>query len=140
MSQVLSGEVLCLCNMNMNWHQKDIASRSLGDRFADAVADFVGSWPFILIHVFWFSVWILLPVESFPYGLLTMAVSLEAIFLTTLVLMSENRQEARDRTQAEADYETNLRAKEEIEELQKRLARIEDDKLEKILKLLEERR
>ena len=126
--------------MNMNWHQKDIASRSFGDRFADAVADFVGSWPFILIHVFWFSVWILLPVESFPYGLLTMAVSLEAIFLTTLVLMSENRQEARDRTQAEADYETNLRAKEEIEELQKRLARIEDDKLEKILKLLEERR
>ena len=140
MSQVLSGEVLCLCNMNMNWHQKDIASRSLGDRFADAVADFVGSWPFILIHVFWFSVWILLPVESFPYGLLTMAVSLEAIFLTTLVLMSENRQEARDRTQAEADYETNLRAKEEIEELQKRLERIEDQKLEKILKLLEEHR
>jgi len=125
--------------MNMNWHQKDIANRSFGDRFADSVADFVGSWPFILIHIFWFLIWILLPVEPFPYGLLTMAVSLEAIFLTTLVLMSENRQEARDRTQAEADYETNLKAKEEIEELQQRLARIEDEKLEKILRILEKR-
>lgn len=80
-----------------------------------------------------------MPVEPFPYGLLTMIVSLEAIFLTTLVLMSENRQEDRDRIQAEADYETNVKAKEEIEELQKRLARIEDEKLEKIIKLLEER-
>lgn len=127
-------------NMNMNWHQKDAMSRSIGDRIADFVADFVGSWPFVLLHVVWFSVWIVFQIESFPFGLLTMIVSLEAIFLTTLVLMSENRQEQRDRTQAEADYETNLKAKEEIEELQERLARIEDDKLSQILKLLEERR
>lgn len=126
--------------MNMNWHQKHLTGRSLSDRFADKVADFVGSWTFVIIHILWFSIWVLLPIESFPYGLLTMTVSLEAIFLTTLVLMSENRQEERDRTQAEADYETNLKAKEEIEELQERLARIEDQKLEKILKLLEERR
>ena len=124
----------------MNWHQKDATSRSLGDRFADMVADFVGSWFFIIIHVIVFSVWILLPVEPFPFGLLTMAVSLEAIFLTTLVMMSQNRQEGRDRIQAEADYETNVQAKTEIEELQERLARIEDQKLEKILKMLEERR
>lgn len=88
----------------------------------------------------WFAVWILTPVEPFPYGLLTMIVSLEAIFLTTLVMMSENRQAQRDRVQAEADYETNVKAKEEIEELQTRLARIEDEKLETILKLLQERR
>lgn len=115
-------------------------NRSIGDRIADFVADFVGSWPFVLLHVVWFSIWILLQIESFPYGLLTMAVSLEAIFLTTLVMMSQNRQEERDRTQAEADYETNLKAKEEIEELQERLARIEDEKLSQILKLLEEHR
>ncbi|MFZ2167488.1 MAG: DUF1003 domain-containing protein [Minisyncoccia bacterium] len=126
--------------MNMNWHQRDIVNRSFGDRFADTVADFVGSWPFVLIHVFWFSFWILWPIEAFPYGLLTMTVSLEAIFLTTLVLMSENRQEERDRTQAEADYDTNLKAKEEIEEIQERLTRIEDQKLDKILAILEERR
>ena len=126
--------------MNMNWHQKHRAERSLGNRFADMVANFIGSWPFIIIHVLWFSLWVLLRVESFPYGLLTMVVSLEAIFLTTLVLMSQNRQTERDRSQAEADYETNVEAKGEIEELQKRLARIEDQKLEKIIKLLEERR
>ena len=126
--------------MNMNWHQRDAVNRSLGDRFADMIADFVGSWIFIIIHVLGFGAWILFRMESFPYSLLTMVVSLEAIFLTTLVMMSQNRQEARDRAQAEADYETNLKAKEEIEELQQRLTRIEDDKLTHILKLLEERR
>jgi uncharacterized membrane protein len=124
----------------MNWHQKDESRRSFGDQVADTVANFVGSWPFILLHVLWFSVWILVPIEPFPYGLLTMTVSLEAIFLTTLIMMSENRQADRDRTQAEADYETNVKAKEEIEELQTRLARIEDEKLDKIIRLLEERR
>lgn len=123
----------------MNWHQKHRAELSFGDRFADNVSNFVGSWSFVLIHVLWFSLWILLDIESFPFGLLTMTVSLEAIFLTTLVLMSQNRQAQRDRTQAEADYETNVKAEEEIEELQKRLARIEDEKIEKILALLTER-
>lgn len=123
----------------MNWHQKHRAELSFGDRFADNVSNFVGSWSFVLIHVLWFSLWILLDIESFPFGLLTMTVSLEAIFLTTLVLMSQNRQAQRDRTQAEADYETNVKAEEEIEELQKRLARIEDEKIEKILTLLTER-
>lgn len=126
--------------MNMNWHEKHQVERSFGDRLSDLVANFVGSWPFTIIHIIWFAVWILVPVEPFPYGLLTMAVSLEAIFLTTLVMMSEKRQAQRDRIQAEADYETNVIAKKEIEELQGRLTRIENGKLEKILKLLEERR
>lgn len=126
--------------MNMNWHEKHQGERSFGDRLSDVVANFVGSWPFTIIHIIWFAVWILVPVEPFPYGLLTMAVSLEAIFLTTLVMMSEKRQAQRDRIQAEADYETNLMAKKEIEELQGRLTRIENEKLEKILTLLEERR
>lgn len=114
-------------------------NRSIGDRFSDMVAASVGSWIFVFIHVFWFAIWILLPVETYPYGMLTMVVSLEAIFLTTLVMMSQNREATRDRTQAEADYETNVKAKEEIEELQTRLARIEDQKLDKILAILEER-
>ncbi len=125
--------------MTFNWHQKDRAERGVGDRIADAIADFVGSWPFVIIHIAWFSAWIGFKVESFPYGFLTMTVSLEAIFLTTLVLMSQNRQEERDRTQAEADYETNVKAEEEIEELQVRLSRIENEKLDKILSLLEKR-
>ncbi len=125
--------------MEMNWHQKHRIERTFGDRFADMVASFVGSWSFAIIHIVWFVGWIALDIEAFPYSFLTMIVSLEAIFLTTFVMMSQNRQAERDRAQAEADYETNVQAKEEIEDLQRRLARIEDEKLEKILKILEER-
>ena len=119
------------------WHQKHLESRSFADRVADRVTIFVGSWAFIGLHAAWFAGWILFAVEPFPFGLLTMIVSLEAIFLSTFIMISQNRQAERDRSQADADYETNLAAKKEIEDLQKRLARIEDDKLEKILKILE---
>ena len=85
----------------------------------------------------WFGFWIIYPVEVFPYGLLTMIVSLEAILLATLIMMAQNRQAERDRHQADDDYRTDVEAKAEIEELQTRLTRIEDKKLEKILKILE---
>ena len=81
----------------------------------------------------------MLRIEPFPFGLLTMIVSLEAIFLSTFIMISQNRQSDRDREQALADYTTNVEAKKEIEELQMRLARIEDKKLDKILELLEKK-
>lgn len=123
-----------------NWHQLDIDSRTYADKLADWIAEFVGSWLFVIIHVIWFGIWILLPVEPFPFGLLTMVVSLEAIMLSTFIMMSQNRQADRDRAQANADYATNVTAKEEIEELQGQLSRIEIEKLDKILKILEERK
>lgn len=126
--------------MTLNWHEKHLAELPFGDRFAKMVADFVGSWTFLIIHVVWFGAWILLRVEVFPYAFLTTIVSLEAIFLTMFVLMSQNRQTERDRAEAEADYETNVKAKAEVDEVQERLARIEDEKLKRILTLLEERR
>ncbi len=122
-----------------NWHDRYREARSAGDNVADKIASFVGSWPFVYIHVVWFGVWILLPVEEFPFGMLTMIVSLEAILLSTFIMMSQNRQSERDRHQAEADYETNRVAKEEIEELQTRLSRIENEKLDRMLQILENR-
>ncbi len=119
------------------WHQKHAESRTFGNRVADTISGFVGSWAFVWIHVVWFTIWILVPIEPFPYQLLTALVSLEAIMLSTFILMSQNRQSERDRLQADADFETNVEAKKEIEELQKRLARIEDEKLDTILKILE---
>src|SRR3989338_6026926 len=110
-----------------NWHDLYEEERSAGHRIADRITDFVGSWPFVFIHTVWFGVWILLPVEPFPYGLLTMVVSLEAIILATLIMMSQNHQAERDRRQATADFDTNVAAKLEIEDLQRRLARIETD-------------
>lgn len=120
-----------------SWHDWYVEERSAGERIADKITAFVGSWPFIYIHLVWFGFWILYPVEPFPYGLLTMIVSLEAIVLSTFIMMSQNRQAERDRRQATADYETNLAAKDEIEDLQRRLHRIENDKLERILRIVE---
>lgn len=125
--------------MIFNWHKKEREERTMGDVIADAVASFVGSWPFVILHIVWFTAWMYLRIEPFPYGLLTMIVSLEAIFLSTLVMMSQNREADRDRVQAAADYETNVKAKEEIEELQKSLARIENEKLDTVLRILEKR-
>ncbi len=123
-----------------NWHQLEQESRTVADKLSDWIGEFVGSWMFVIIHIAWFGVWILLPIEPFPFGLLTMVVSLEAIMLSTFIMMSQNRQADRDRAQANADYATNITAKEEIEELQGQLSRIEIDKLDKILKILEEKK
>jgi uncharacterized membrane protein len=65
------------------------------NRVADAITAFSGSMKFVYVHVVWFSCWIGFGVEKYPYGLLTMIVSLEAIFLSTFVLISQNRADAK---------------------------------------------
>jgi uncharacterized membrane protein len=89
------------------------------DRAADRITTFAGSLNFVYLHSLWFGVWVLLNVgmlgaslkfDKFPFGLLTMIVSLEAIFLSTFVMVSQNRQAARADLRAELDFETNLRS------------------------------
>lgn len=118
------------------WHQKYREMSSIGDRLADWVAEFVGSWLFVVLHVIWFGAWIIFDIDPFPFGLLTMIVSLEAILLSTFIMMSQNRQSDRDRVQSQEDFQTNRQAKEEIEELGKVMQRIEAEKLDKILEIL----
>ena len=65
--------------------------RSVENRFADRITAFSGSMTFVYLHALWFTLWIGLGVERYPYGLLTMIVSLEAIFLSTFVMISQNR-------------------------------------------------
>jgi uncharacterized membrane protein len=76
----------------------------LQDRIADAITKFSGSMPFIYIHIVWFALWVGLHVEKFPFGLLTMLVSLEAIFLSTFVLISQNRADERRQLLADSEY------------------------------------
>jgi uncharacterized membrane protein len=76
------------------------------DRIADTITRFAGSMPFVYIHVVWFVLWIALRVEKFPFGLLTMLVSLEAIFLSTFVMISQNR--ADEKREALADHQWEL--------------------------------
>jgi len=73
--------------------QGEERARSAQNRVADAITRFAGSMWFAYFHIVWFTVWIALGVEHYPYGLLTMIVSLEAIFLSTFVMISQNRQE-----------------------------------------------
>ena len=89
------------------------------DRAADRITAFAGSLNFVYIHSVWFGVWVLLNVgvlgaslvfDKFPFGLLTMIVSLEAIFLSTFVMVSQNRQAARENVRADLDFETNVRS------------------------------
>ncbi len=68
-------------------------ARTPGERAADLITAFAGSWPFVLLHVIWFTAWLLLRLDI---NLLTLIVSLEAIFLATFVLMSQNRQASKD--------------------------------------------
>ena len=66
-------------------------AQSVQNRIADWITGFAGSMVFVYVHIAWFAVWILVGVEGYPYGLLTMIVSLEAIFLSTFVMISQNR-------------------------------------------------
>jgi uncharacterized membrane protein len=83
------------------------------DRIADQITAFAGSLQFVYIHVVWFTAWIIINVspwafDPFPFGLLTLIVSLEAIFLSTFVMLSQNRESARSDLRAEVDFETNV--------------------------------
>jgi uncharacterized membrane protein len=76
------------------------------NRIADQITAFAGSMWFVYIHIIWFSCWIGLGVEKYPYGLLTMIVSLEAIFLSTFVMISQNRADAKRQVIADQQWQT----------------------------------
>jgi uncharacterized membrane protein len=95
-------------------------------RIADKAADFSGRISFLVVHMVWFAGWIavnldLVPgvhaFDPYPFGLLTMIVSLEAIFLSCMVLISQNRQAAKDRIRSDAEYDANMRAGLEVTQL-----------------------
>jgi uncharacterized membrane protein len=92
-------------------------ARSLENRIADRITAFAGSMPFVYLHIAWFGCWIALGVEHYPYGLLTMIVSLEAIFLSTFVMISQNRADAKRQVIADQQWQTVLEEDRQNEEL-----------------------
>ncbi len=130
---------------NKTWHEEHSESLSFGQRLADNVATGMGSWSFIIIQSLIVLVWMALNIigflqhwDPYPFILLNLLFSTQAAYAAPIIMMSQNRQSERDRAQAQADYETNLEAKLEIEALQKHLNILEVEKLDKILKLLQE--
>lgn len=125
------------------WHEKHAISSSVGEKIADKTASLMGSWKFIIIQTVFVVLWMTLNVvaiinhwDAYPFILLNLIFSTQAAYAAPIIMMAQNRQNDRDRYQAKEDYHTNLRAKQEIEDLQKSLARIEMEKLDKILEIL----
>ena len=86
--------------------QARLRAEARQNRFADRITAFAGSMTFVYIHIIWFCCWIGFGVEHYPYGLLTMIVSLEAIFLSTFVLISQNRADANRQVVADQQWTT----------------------------------
>jgi uncharacterized membrane protein len=80
--------------------------KDVQNRIADLITAFAGSMTFVYIHIIWFGCWIVFGVERYPFGLLTMIVSLEAIFLSTFVMISQNRADARRQILADHQWRT----------------------------------
>jgi uncharacterized membrane protein len=126
---------------NINDEEED--KRTPVMKIADWISEFSGSIPFLMIHVVLFTLWIVLNVhplsetriggfDPFPFGLLTMVVSLEAIILSVFVLLSQNRQVARDRFRNDIEYAVNLKAELEIAHLHEKFDQMNADVLARL--------
>ena len=129
------------------WHEKHHASLNFGGRVADTVANGMGSWKFIIIQSALVILWMGINLVGFmyhwdvyPFILLNLLFSTQAAYAAPIIMMSQNRQNGRDRMHAEQDYRTNKDAKQEIEALAIKLKSIEVDKLDKIIELLQEQK
>lgn len=121
---------------NVNEEIED--QRTWVQKSADWIAEFSGSIPFLLVHVVVFAAWLIVnwieipgipQFDPYPFGFLTLAVSLEAIFLSVFVLLSQNRQAAKDRVHADIEYDVNLKAELEIAHLHEKMDRLTGDVL-----------
>ena len=139
--------------VSRNVNEEVEESLTLVQRVADWLAWFSGSIPFLVIHALWFILWISLNTlflprnpdgtrgfDPFPFGLLTMIVSLEAIFLACFVLISQNRQVEKDKVRSDIEYDVNIKAELEVAELHQKADHIHEEmmrrfsNLEKMLK------
>ncbi len=126
--------------------QRSIRRRihSVEGTLAEWITDFSGSMNFLYFHVVWFSLWIainqgwlepyLVPFDPFPYGLLTMLVSLEAIFLSTFILIAQNRQELLEEYRELEEEKEEQEQEEEVEDIQQDL-----DQIKAAIKLISEK-
>ena len=119
--------------MALNANHEVLRRQKTEDRVADRITAFAGSMRFVRIHLAWFSAWILANAvlidvghrfDPYPFGLLTLIVSLEAIFLSSFVMVSQNRQAQVSEIRAELDYRTDVTAEREIDLIMRTLDRM----------------
>jgi CRP/FNR family cyclic AMP-dependent transcriptional regulator len=121
-----------------NPNEQITESHRLLHKVIDAIAEFAGSIPFLMIHVVLFTAWLTInsvPIpgipqfDAYPFGFLTLSVSIEAIFLSVFVLLSQNRQAAKERVRSDIEYDVNLKAELEIAHLHEKLDRLTAESL-----------
>lgn len=124
-----------------NVNEEVEATRTGVERVADAIAAFSGSIPFLVLHAIWFVLWLgwntLRPhgFDPYPFGLLTMIVSLEAIFLSVFVLLSQNRQAAKDRVRSDIEYDVNVKAEMEVTALHAKMDRLHEEIVQRLRRM-----
>ncbi len=129
-----------------SWNAAHHDKMTIGQRIADSVATGMGSWTFIIAQSAFVVAWMSLNIievathrwDPYPFILLNLLFSTQAAYAAPIIMMSQNRSAERDRFQADADFRTNVESKKDIEDLQSQLARIENDKLDRILAILAE--
>jgi uncharacterized membrane protein len=122
---VRTTQFLHFVTKNLNSEFENIETFSL--HVADIIAEWAGNIWFVILHVIWFGIWTwtntghemfgLVNFDPYPFGLLTMIVSLEAIFLSTFILISQNRQGQKSELRAELDYQVNLKTEKDVSEV-----------------------
>lgn len=118
---------------------------SFGERLADRIASFGGSWSFLILFTLFICVWIAMnslvlfwrPLDPFPYILLNLLLSCLAAVQAPVIMMSQNRQEAKDRARAEHDYQVNLKAELEIRHLHEKVDHLLSHQWERLVQIQE---
>ena len=118
--------------MAPTWHERHHKEYTVGQRIADGTAKVLGSWPFIIGQTALVAAWIALNLiawvrhwDPYPFILLNLMFSVQAAYAGPVLMMSQNRQAERDRYQAQSDFDTNVKAEQEIELMQLALERVE---------------
>jgi uncharacterized membrane protein len=130
LSNVIERNIRTIIHLRMSAARK----RGIQDQIADVITSFSGRMIFVYVHIVWFGIWIVLntgrfgvrPFDPFPYGLLTMVVSLEAIFLSTFVLISQNRSSQEAEHRADLDMHIGLLTEHELTRVLQMLDAIQD--------------
>lgn len=139
--EALRDEELLAANVNTEFHER----LTFGQRIADKVAAFGGSWNFIGLFAAIIAVWMLLnigfllarPFDPYPFILLNLALSTLAAFQAPVIMMSQNRQSAKDRLQAEYDYRVNLKAELEIRILHAKMDQLLTNQWQRLIEIQE---
>lgn len=129
--------------VSRNVNEEVVEKSTVLEKIADGISWFSGSMPFLFLNAAWFAIWIAVntlplgiePFDPFPFGLLTMILSIEAIFLSCFVLISQNRQAAKDRVRSDIEYEINIKAELEVAHLHEKTDRLHSEMLERFVQL-----